>query len=429
MHRRPEPPHPRTVRNIAIKGAATGVLTGAIMAIAAAAVLEVPTASAGRPSSNSESRVPPALNAPRPAPTDGPIVQLALLLDTSNSMDGLIDQARAQLWSVVSELSGIERDCKPVQLQVALFQYGNNGLESADGFIQLRTPFTTDLDIISEQLFALRTNGGSEYCGQVIDEAANRLAWIAPVDEPGAPPVTRLIVIAGNEPFTQGTTPYQSAIPTATNKGIAVHTVFCGPKQEGVNTFWKAGATLGEGRYCAIDQSRTVVDIPTPFDDAIGRLDAELNDTYIRFGAVGRASAERQTVQDAMNAEVSVRSRARRSSSKASGMYSNSTWDLVDAMADPGFDLDEIDKATLPEELRTMTTEELAQVIAAKAAMREAVQAKIRQNSAARDRYLAENQDQGANAGTLEGVLLDAIHESFEPAPDKPGAAAVPIPE
>ena len=30
-------------------------------------------------------------------------IQIALLLDTSNSMDGLIDQAKSQLWSVVNE--------------------------------------------------------------------------------------------------------------------------------------------------------------------------------------------------------------------------------------------------------------------------------------------------------------------------------------
>ena len=32
-------------------------------------------------------------------------IKVALLLDTSNSMDGLIDQAKAQLWDVVNELS------------------------------------------------------------------------------------------------------------------------------------------------------------------------------------------------------------------------------------------------------------------------------------------------------------------------------------
>ena len=34
-----------------------------------------------------------------------PFIKVALLLDTSNSMDGLIDQAKAQLWDIVNELS------------------------------------------------------------------------------------------------------------------------------------------------------------------------------------------------------------------------------------------------------------------------------------------------------------------------------------
>ncbi len=34
-----------------------------------------------------------------------PLIQLAILLDTSNSMDGLIAQAKTQLWQIVNELA------------------------------------------------------------------------------------------------------------------------------------------------------------------------------------------------------------------------------------------------------------------------------------------------------------------------------------
>ena len=36
-------------------------------------------------------------------------IQLAILLDTSNSMDGLIGQAKSQLWNVVNELARARR--------------------------------------------------------------------------------------------------------------------------------------------------------------------------------------------------------------------------------------------------------------------------------------------------------------------------------
>lgn len=33
------------------------------------------------------------------------LMQMAILLDTSNSMDGLIEQAKSQLWKIVNELA------------------------------------------------------------------------------------------------------------------------------------------------------------------------------------------------------------------------------------------------------------------------------------------------------------------------------------
>ena len=119
---------------------------------------------------------PPA-SQPAAAPADRPLIQLALLLDTSNSMDGLIDQARSQLWTVVNHLARTKKDGQTPRLEVALYEYGNQGLKPQDGFIRQVLPFTDDLDSVSEKLFALRTNGGDEFCGQVIQTAVNDLKW------------------------------------------------------------------------------------------------------------------------------------------------------------------------------------------------------------------------------------------------------------
>src|SRR3712207_6933882 len=56
-------------------------------------------------------RSSPAVRVGEPAP-DGalPRVQIALLLDTSGSMDGLIHQAREQLWKVVNAFSRARRE-------------------------------------------------------------------------------------------------------------------------------------------------------------------------------------------------------------------------------------------------------------------------------------------------------------------------------
>src|SRR3979411_2614431 len=79
-----------------------------------------------------------------------PIVQIAFLLDTSNSMDGLIGQAKTQLWSVVNEFVRARKDGRPPAIQVALFEYGKSTLPSAEGHVRLILPLTDDLDRVSE---------------------------------------------------------------------------------------------------------------------------------------------------------------------------------------------------------------------------------------------------------------------------------------
>ena len=106
-----------------------------------------------------------------------PLVQMAILLDTSGSMSGLINQARAELWAIVNEFIFAKRNGKEPELQVALYEYGKSSLPSKEGYIRMIVPFTTDLDKVSEELFALNTNGGSEYCGWVINEATQALEW------------------------------------------------------------------------------------------------------------------------------------------------------------------------------------------------------------------------------------------------------------
>src|SRR5215204_3864192 len=138
----------------------------------------------------STSALPQATHATSPAPAaveaksdegklaeERPLVQLAILLDTSNSMDGLIAQAKTQLWQIVNEFIGAKQDGKAPKVEVALYEYGNDGLSKEKGYVRQVAPLTVDLDKISESLFALKTNGGSEYCGWVIRDAVKDLAW------------------------------------------------------------------------------------------------------------------------------------------------------------------------------------------------------------------------------------------------------------
>ena len=67
---------------------------------------------------------------------EGSKIQIALLLDTSNSMDGLIEQAKGKLWSIVNEFSRYEKGGVAPELEIGLFEYGNDWLSGRESWIR-----------------------------------------------------------------------------------------------------------------------------------------------------------------------------------------------------------------------------------------------------------------------------------------------------
>ena len=335
-----------------------------------------------------------------------PVVQMAILLDTSGSMSGLIDQARTELWSIVNEFIFARRNGRQPELQVALYEYGKSSLSRDGGYIRQIVPLTTDLDKISEELFALTTNGGDEYCGWVIREAANGLQWSDSPDD------LKVIFIAGNEPFTQGPVDYREACRAAVTKGIVVNTVHCGPEGQGVEGKWKDGAVVADGRYLNIDQNRQVVHIAAPQDRQIAELGMSLNHTYIAYGLQGEAAQERQAAQDNNAQQASTEALLQRVVTKSSANYTNTAWDLVDAVNSQQVDLEQIQREELPENMQEMTAEQRTAYVDAQARQRAEIQAKVQQLNEQRKKYIAEEMKKRQGEGrTLGSAVKEAIRE------------------
>jgi len=332
-------------------------------------------------------------------------IQLAILLDTSNSMDGLIGQAKSQLWKIVNELARSKRHGVHPALEVALFEYGNDGLEESDGYIRMVSNLTTDLDKVSEGLFKLTTNGGSEYCGMVINQAVDSLSWSKSND------ALKVIYIAGNEPFTQGPVAYRSSDSRAARKGIIVNTIFCGSFNEGVETFWKDGADRADGRYMSINQDEEVVTITTPFDKEIVRLGDELNGTYVGYGIRGEELKSRQAAQDSNAASMGAAAPVERSVAKAQGAYSNSGWDLVDALQNKAVSLGALKDKDLPAPMRKMTLPEKEKYIQGLGAHRAELQEKINAANEKRRVYIAQEMKKNTRTNTLDQAILASVKE------------------
>ena len=330
-------------------------------------------------------------------------IQVALLLDTSNSMDGLIDQAKSRLWNIVNTLTTLKYESKTPDIEIALYEYGNDNLSEKSNFIRQVTPLTTDLDLISEKLFALKTNGGSEYCGAVIQDATKQLKW----DE-GAVNM-KLIYIAGNEAFTQGTVNYKEAIATALQNKIFINTIFCGNQAQGINGLWKDGADKGQGKFFTIDSNAAVQYINTPYDDQISKCNDKMNDTYIGYGSMGESKKRNQMAQDKNAESVSYANKTERAISKSKKVYTNTNWDLIDKVKEDKDVLTKLKIEELPKEYQNKTKEEINVIVKQKTQQREQLQKEIAELAKKRQEFI----DAEAKKKNTQDDLGDAIGSSI----------------
>ncbi|MDA1267285.1 MAG: VWA domain-containing protein, partial [Planctomycetota bacterium] len=284
----------------------------------------------------------------------GPVVQatravdLAICLDTSGSMSGLIEATKQKLWSIVNDMALAEPE--PV-LRVALLTFGNDGHNPENGWVKVDVPLTADLDLISQHLFALSTNGGSEYVSRVVDKATHGLEWSPD------PMALKLIVVAGNEGADQDPMiPYPQACKSAITAGVMINAIYCGNKTDAVARGWEQVAKLADGHFATIDHNQGTIIVESPFDDQLGALSSSVNATYIPLGDVGRSGWANQVLQDENAEGLNRENVASRARTKGGKLYKKS-WDLVEMCDAEEFDWTTLKDEDLPEEMRELDIE------------------------------------------------------------------------
>lgn len=338
-----------------------------------------------------------------------PKIQVAILLDVSGSMEGLIEQAKAQLWNMVSVMGKAQCNNNTTpKIEIALYEYGRSTNSKTDGYVKQISGFTGDLDLLSKNLFSLTTNGGDEYCGHVIYTSLKDLQWDASAEN------YKVIFIAGNEDFLQGDVLYTNACREAKQKGVIVNTIYCGDSLQGVREHWNLNSECGSGSFTVINQNEKIDDIPTPYDSIIFSLNEKLNGTYIAYGRAGGQYLEAQASVDKMNYSASKGAALKRAAVKSNGkLYKNESWDMVDA---DGLDekfIEKLDKKTLPDSLKNKTNDELKKIVKAKGEQRASIQKQITETNTKREEYITKEKTKSAlnksNVATLETEIEKII--------------------
>ena len=348
-------------------------------------------------------------------------VDLAILLDTSGSMSGLIDAAKQKLWAMVNDLALAE---PTPQLRVALLTFGNDGHNPEDGWVKVQTPFTDDLDLVSQRLFDQTTNGGTEYVGRVL-QSAGQLEW-DPSDR-----TLKLIILAGNESADQDQeAPFRDMCRKLIGNGIIINAIYCGSAADNIAPAWREVARLADGQFASIDQNQGTIVVETPFDEQLGALSTALNATYLPFGAGGAAGLANQSAQDANAAGLNSAAAASRAQTKAQGLY-QCGWDLVDACVGGKVKIEDVASDQLPENMQAMTADQRRAYIDEMGSKRSGLQGEIQELSRKRDVFVRDEMKKRSldDSNAFDNAIRRAIRAQatakgfrFKETPQKPDA-------
>src|ERR1700704_218647 len=119
-----------------------------------------------------------------------PKIEVCFVLDTTGSMQQLIDGAKQKIWSITSQMAA----ARPApQIKLGLIGYRDRG----DQYVTKVFDLTDDLDDVYGNLIAFQAGGGGdvpESVNQALNEAVTRISWSKDRD------TLRVIFLVGDAP-------------------------------------------------------------------------------------------------------------------------------------------------------------------------------------------------------------------------------------
>jgi hypothetical protein len=220
--------------------------------------------------------------------------------------------------------------------------------------------------------------------------------------------------VAGNESADQDQQiSFRDACKCAIGRGVMINSIYCGNANDPLAPAWREVATLADGQFRTIDKDNGIVVVQTPFDAQLQALSAQLNETYLPYGADGARGWLNQQTQDGNAATTNSQVIAQRAVCKATANYCNVGWDLVDACREQKVKLAEVPAEQLPEKMRSMTVEQRQKLVDEMQHKRSELQAQVQELGKKREAAVAEEIKKRALDGSksFDFAVRQAVRE------------------
>lgn len=326
-------------------------------------------------------------------------IEVAFVLDTTGSMEGLIEGAKAKIFAIADD---IRRSHPDAEVRFGLVGYRDIG----DVYVTDVMELNDDIHAVYGRLMGFTASGGGDW-PESVNEALNRA--VTGLDWTEGKETRRLVFLVGDAPphmdYAQDV-PFTDTARIANENGIIINAVQAGDAGD-TEVAWRAIASLGGGEYIAIPQQGGVVIIETPYDQRIYELQIQLSGTVVPYGSPEAQAEVDETIGRIAAAPApaasDMASYGTRTAEASGGSYEVvAGGDLVADIVEGRVALEDVADEELPGELRALSVEERAAELEGLATERARLQTELEGLVAQRDVALAEA-TVAAEAGGTDG--------------------------
>ncbi len=330
-------------------------------------------------------------------------VEIVFVLDTTGSMGGLIEGAKAKIWAIANAISG--RDPAP-EVKFGLVAYRDR----CDDYVVKHYGLTGDTDLTFRHLSALRAAGGGDLPEDVnagLLEAVDAIQWSTGDD------VLKITFLVGDAPPHMDY-PDQEQYPEicarAVKKGIVINTIQCGHERSTVRP-WKEIAQMGLGEYAAILQDGGVQIHATPYDDEMATVSRALGGTAVPYGGDAAHASVREKLASSNAAPASATAdRLSYSTRHRKVVFGDD--ELLAALDEGKLRLEDINPKLLPADLRGLPVGELRNALERRRAERDRLLARAAELRRQRDEYLDAQPREAATPPSAAAAPAPASFDS-----------------
>lgn len=222
------------------------------------------------------------VSAQKPEQTSTSDFDIVFCLDLSGSTNGLIDNVRENIWSVINQVSSFQ----PKQnLRIGVVGFSRPSFGKSSAYVKVLSRLTDDFDQMAADLWKLKpeVEKGDQFVSNALEKAGFEMNWSKSKD------AVKIMFLIGNGNVNTGSSDYRSVVTSITNKGIHLVPVYCmRTKQTRETDGWQQIGRMTGYFYepVWITKNEPLIK-PVPATEKLISLAKELNKQVVPYTKIG----------------------------------------------------------------------------------------------------------------------------------------------